>query len=56
MEIYPGRPWEIGYDERFNGTRRQQTLNGEWFGYLQLRDRTNSGKCQLICFQLHNMQ
>jgi transposase InsO family protein len=30
MQIYPGSPWENGYNERFNGTLRKKssTLNG----------------------------
>ncbi|MGI9402807.1 MAG: integrase core domain-containing protein [Rhizobiaceae bacterium] len=31
MQIYPGSPWENGYNERFNGTLRQEVLNSEWF-------------------------
>ena len=30
-EIYPGSPWENGYNERFNGTLRNEVLNAEWF-------------------------
>ena len=29
--IYPGSPWENGYNERFNGTLRKEVLNAEWF-------------------------
>ena len=29
--IEPGSPWENGYNERFNGTLRQEVLNAEWF-------------------------
>ena len=29
--IYPGSPWENGYNERFNGTLRREVLNAEWF-------------------------
>ena len=29
--IYPGSPWENGYNERFNGTLRREVLNTEWF-------------------------
>jgi len=29
--IYPGSPWENGYNERFNGVLRQEVLNAEWF-------------------------
>jgi transposase InsO family protein len=25
------RPWENGYNERFNGTLRKEVLNAEWF-------------------------
>jgi transposase InsO family protein len=31
MQIYPGSPWENGYNERFNGTLRNEVLNTEWF-------------------------
>ena len=31
IQIYPGSPWENGYDERFNGTLRNEVLNAEWF-------------------------
>ena len=31
IQIYPGSPWENGYNERFNGTLRQEVLNVEWF-------------------------
>jgi putative transposase len=31
IQIYPGSPWENGYNERFNGTLRQEVLNAEWF-------------------------
>lgn len=30
MQIYPGSPWENGYNERFNGTLRREALNAEW--------------------------
>ena len=29
--IYPGSPWENGYNERFNGTLRREVINTEWF-------------------------
>jgi putative transposase len=32
IRIYPGSPWENGYNERFNGTLRRELLNAEWFG------------------------
>jgi len=31
IRIYPGSPWENGYNERFNGTLRRELLNAEWF-------------------------
>ena len=31
IQIYPGSPWENGYNERFNGTLRNEVLNVEWF-------------------------
>lgn len=31
IQIYPGSPWENGYNERFNGTLRREALNAEWF-------------------------
>lgn len=31
IRIYPGSPWENGYNERFNGTLRHELLNAEWF-------------------------
>lgn len=31
IQIYPGSPWENGYNERFNGTLRREILNTEWF-------------------------
>ncbi len=31
IRILPGSPWENGYNERFNGTLRQEVLNAEWF-------------------------
>jgi len=32
--IEPGSPWEIGYVESFNGTLRDQLLNGDIFETL----------------------
>ena len=29
--IYPGSPWENGYNERFNSTLRREVLNADWF-------------------------
>jgi len=31
IQIYPGSPWENGFNERFNGTLRTEVLNVEWF-------------------------
>ena len=31
IRIYPGSPWENGYNERFNGTLRREVLNAECF-------------------------
>lgn len=31
IQIFPGSPWENGYNERFNGTLRWEVLNAEWF-------------------------
>ena len=31
IRIYPGSPWENGYNERFNGMLRREVLNAEWF-------------------------
>jgi hypothetical protein len=31
IQIYPGSPWENGYNERLNGSLRQQALNAERF-------------------------
>ena len=33
--IEPGSPWENGYNERFNGTLRDELLNGEIFYTLK---------------------
>ena len=35
IQIYPGSPWENGYNERFNGTLRREILNAEWFSTLK---------------------
>ena len=29
LRMYPGSPWEKGYNERFNGTLRREILNAE---------------------------
>jgi len=31
IRIYPASPWENGYNERVNGTLRQEILDAEWF-------------------------
>ena len=35
IQIYPGSPWENGYNERFNGTRRREVLNSQWFNSIK---------------------
>ena len=35
IQIYPGSPWENGYNERFNGTLRREVLNAEWFSSIR---------------------
>lgn len=35
IQIYPGSPWENGYNERFNGTLRREVLNAEWFATVE---------------------
>ena len=35
LYIYPGSPWENGYNKRFNGTLRREVLNAEWFHSTQ---------------------
>ena len=35
IRIYPGSPWENGYNERFNGTLRREVLNAEWFATIR---------------------
>ncbi len=35
IQIYPGSPWENGYNERFNGTLRREVLNAEWFATIK---------------------
>jgi len=35
IQIYPGSPWENGYNERFNGTLRNEALNAEWFSTIK---------------------
>jgi len=35
IQIYPGSPWENGYNERFNGTLRREVLNAEWFASIE---------------------
>ena len=36
--IEPGKPWQNGTRERFNGTLRDECLSGEWFS-LRVEDR-----------------
>jgi putative transposase len=40
IRIYPGSPWENGYNKRFNGTLRREVLNAEWF--------TTTGQAQIV--------
>lgn len=35
IQIFPGSPWENGYNERFNGTLRREVLNAEWFASIE---------------------
>ena len=35
IKIYPGSPWENGYNERFNGTLRHEVLNSNWFNTIE---------------------
>ena len=35
IQIYPGSPWQNGYNERFNRALRHQVLNAEWFSTLK---------------------
>ena len=35
IQIYPGSPWQNGYNECFNGTLRREVLNAEWFSTLK---------------------
>ena len=44
IRIYPGSPWENGYNERFNGTLRREVLNAEWFN----DDKAGSGRHQSV--------
>ena len=34
-QIYPGSPWQNGYNERSNGTLRHKILHAEWFSTLK---------------------
>ena len=35
LQRLPGRAWENGYNERFNGTLRREVLNAEWFTTIE---------------------
>ena len=43
IRIYPGSPWEKGYNERCNGTMCREGLNAEWF--------TTTEKAQIVINQ-----
>jgi transposase InsO family protein len=55
MQIYPGSPWENGYNERFNGTLRKEVLNAAKVNFVRIADlwdynsewllRAHSHKC-----------
>jgi transposase InsO family protein len=47
MQIYPGSPWENGYNERFNGTLRKEVLNAEWF-HTTPHHTTSLGRYQCL--------
>ena len=42
MPIYPGSPWETGYNERFNRTLRREVLNAEWLHSKQSQVAINA--------------
>ena len=52
IQIYPGSPWENGYNERFNGILRQEVLNAEWFHSHQ----TGSGRNQHLAQRIQSHQ
>lgn len=35
IHIYPGSPWENGFNERFNKTLRHGVLNAYWFDTIR---------------------
>ena len=43
IQVYPGSPWENGYNERFNGTLSREIFNAEWFSTIK-QARTVIGK------------
>ena len=54
LHIYPGSPWENGYNERFNGTLRREVLNAEWFHSAQQAQAvTNAWLIQYNCIRPH---
>ena len=54
IRIYPGSPWENGYNERFNGTLRREVLNGEWFSTIkQAQAVINTWLKQYNCVRPH---
>jgi len=55
IQIYPGSPWENGYNERFNGTLRREILNVEWFATTrQAQIVINQWLCQYNHIRPHH--
>lgn len=54
IQIYPGSPWENGYNERFHGTLRREAPNAEWFANVE-QAKTVIGKwlCQYNYIRPH---
>ena len=54
LHIYPGSPWENGYNGRFNGTLRREILNAERFHSTQhARTDINAWLKQYNCIRPH---
>ncbi|MCB1468844.1 MAG: integrase core domain-containing protein [Rhizobiaceae bacterium] len=45
INVFPGSPWENGYNERFNSTLRREVLNREWFASIQQARSLSTGGC-----------